>query len=43
MNIATGDGSETSVILFNTADAAGTVVKNNYKYFRITNLDDTNF
>jgi hypothetical protein len=42
MNIATGD-AETSVILFSTADAAGTVVKANYQYFRITNLDDTNF
>lgn len=43
MSIPTGDGGESSIILFGTADAAGTVVKANYKYFRITNLDSTNF
>ena len=33
----------TSLIDFGTADGRGTVDKSNYVYFRITNLDDTNF
>ena len=42
MNIATGD-TYTDIFNFGTADSAGTGVKNDYAYFRITNLDDTNF
>ena len=33
----------TSLIDFGAADGRGTVDKSNYTYFRITNLDDTNF
>ena len=33
----------TSLIDFGAADGRGTVDKSNYSYFRITNLDDTNF
>ena len=33
----------TSLIDFGSADGRGTVDKTNYTYFRITNLDDTNF
>ena len=40
MNIAT---SGTTNLNFGSADAAGTVVAADYAYFRITNLDDTNF
>ena len=32
----------TDIINLSTADSAGTVVKSQYVYFRITNLDDTN-
>ena len=38
---ATTDG--TTVIGMHTAAAAGTFVRSNVKYVRITNLDDTNF
>lgn len=34
--------SDTDIINLGTADSAGTVVKSQYVYFRITNLDDTN-
>ena len=33
----------TSVVAFGAAAAAGTFVRGNVKYVRITNLDDTNF
>ena len=33
----------TNIINFGAADAAGQADITNYKYFRITNLDDTNF
>ena len=33
---------DTDIINLGTADSAGTVVKSQYVYFRITNLDDTN-
>lgn len=33
----------TDLIAFGAADGLGTVDKSNYTYFRITNLDDTNF
>ena len=33
----------TDILNFGSADSAGQVDKSNYKYFRITNLDDTNF
>ncbi|MAU36202.1 MAG: hypothetical protein CMD14_02380 [Flavobacteriales bacterium] len=33
----------TELIAFGAADGLGTVDKSNYTYFRITNLDDTNF
>jgi len=32
----------TTILSLNTLDAKGQVVKADYKYFRITNLDDTN-
>lgn len=40
MNVATGG---TIVFGYSTADGQGVGVKNDYAYFRITNLDDTNF
>ena len=40
MSIAT---TETTVLTFGTADASGTVVGDDMSYFRVTNLDDTNF
>jgi hypothetical protein len=40
MNVAT---SGTTTLNFGSADAAGTLVAADYAYFRITNLDDTNF
>tara|TARA_R100000781_G_scaffold2475_5_gene4031 strand:+ start:4499 stop:4945 length:447 start_codon:yes stop_codon:yes gene_type:complete len=40
MNVST---SNPTIINFGSADAAGQVVVGDYKYFRITNLDDTNF
>ena len=36
-------GSWTNIINFGAADAAGIADITNYKYFRIKNLDDTNF
>lgn len=43
MSIAPGEGSFTDIFSFSTVDGQGTGVKNDYAYFRITNLDDTNF
>jgi len=40
MNVSTSDPA---IINFGAADAAGQVTVGDYKYFRITNLDDTNF
>tara|TARA_R110002051_G_scaffold171330_1_gene241806 strand:- start:35 stop:481 length:447 start_codon:yes stop_codon:yes gene_type:complete len=40
MNVSTSDPA---IINFGAADAAGQVAVADYKYFRITNLDDTNF
>ena len=40
MNVATGG---TLLFGYGTADGKGEAVKNDYAYFRITNLDDTNF
>ena len=40
MNVAT---ASTTLFMFDTADSAGTAVAADYVYFRITNLDDTNF
>ena len=40
MNVAT---SGTTTLNFGSADSAGTLVAADYAYFRITNLDDTNF
>jgi len=40
MNVAT---SSTTLFMFDATDSAGTGVAANYVYFRITNLDDTNF
>jgi hypothetical protein len=40
MNVSTSDPA---VLNFGAADAAGQVSVGDYKYFRITNLDDTNF
>ena len=40
---AEGDGGTwTDILALSTADGQGQVVKTEYKYFRITNLDDTN-
>jgi len=37
-----GDGGDwTNILALSTADGQGQVVKTEYKYFRITNLDDT--
>jgi hypothetical protein len=43
MSVAFGEGAMTTIFGFSTVDAQGQGVKNNYAYFRITNLDDTNF
>ena len=40
LNVSTSDPA---IIDFGASDAAGQVVVGDYKYFRITNLDDTNF
>ena len=40
LNVATNDPA---IINFGSADLAGQVAVADYKYFRITNLDDTNF
>ncbi len=40
LNVSTSDPA---IINFGAADAAGQVAVADYKYFRITNLDDTNF
>ena len=40
MSVAT---ASTTLFMFDTADSAGTAVAADYVYFRITNLDDTNF
>ena len=37
------DTTITEVVNFGTVDEAGQVVADDYAYFRITNLDDTNF
>lgn len=42
MAIPTGE-SFTAILNFGSADDAGQVDISNYSYFRITNLDDTNF
>ena len=44
MSIPVGlEGAFTDIINFGAADAAGIADITNYKYFRIKNLDDTNF
>jgi len=40
MNVSTSDPA---VLNFGAADAAGQVKVGDYKYFRVANLDDTNF
>ncbi len=40
MSISTSDPA---ILNFGAADAAGQVAVADYKYFRVTNLDDTNF
>ena len=40
LNVSTSDPE---IINFGAADEAGQVVVGEYRYFRITNLDDTNF
>ena len=45
MSISSKGGSDTDwtdILALTTADGQGQVVKADYKYFRITNLDDTN-
>ena len=41
INVAAG--SNTEIASFGSADAKGEVIAANLKYFRVTNLDDTNF
>ncbi len=43
MNIAAGEGSYTDILFLGSADSRGQVVVNDFTYFRITNLDDTNY
>jgi hypothetical protein len=43
MSIAPLEGTFTDIFSFSTVDGQGIGVKNDYAYFRITNLDDTNF
>ena len=43
MSIAVGEGVMTTIFSFAAADNQGIGVTDNYTYFRITNLDDTNF
>ena len=43
MNIVAGEGTMTDIFSFSTVDGQGQGVKTDYAYFRITNLDDTNF
>lgn len=43
MNIAVGEGVMTTIFSFAAADNQGIGVTADYTYFRITNLDDTNF
>jgi len=43
MSIGAGEGTFTDIFSFSTVDGQGQGVKNDYAYFRITNLDDTNF
>tara|TARA_R110002073_G_scaffold144222_2_gene296268 strand:+ start:6890 stop:7354 length:465 start_codon:yes stop_codon:yes gene_type:complete len=43
MSINAGEGIMTDIFSFSTADGMGIGVAANYAYFRITNLDDTNF
>tara|TARA_Y100001973_G_C5138492_1_gene301632 strand:+ start:292 stop:738 length:447 start_codon:yes stop_codon:yes gene_type:complete len=40
MNVSTSDPA---ILNFGASDAAGQVTVGDFKYFRITNLDDTNF
>lgn len=40
MSVSTSDPA---ILNFGAADAAGQVTVGDYKYFRVTNLDDTNF
>jgi hypothetical protein len=40
---ASGEASFTTILALSTVDAKGQVVVANFGYFRITNLDDTNF
>ena len=42
MSIAAGS-SVTEIANFSTADGKGTYIADDFKYARITNLDDTNF
>jgi hypothetical protein len=43
MSISAGEGTFTDIINFGATDDAGQADISNYKYFRIKNLDDTNF
>lgn len=40
MNVSTSDPA---IINFGAADSAGEVIVGDYTYFRVSNLDDTNF
>lgn len=42
MSIASAEEAFTEIIYLSTVDSRGQVVKANFAYFRITNLDDTN-
>jgi len=41
--MSVGTSGRIKLLSFTAADAAGNYVSADYKYFRITNLDDTNF
>ena len=43
MNIAVSETGATDIIGFGAADDQGEFIVSDYTYFRITNLDDTNF
>ena len=43
MSINAGEGTFTDIFSFSTLDGQGIGVAADYAYFRITNLDDTNF
>ena len=43
LTIPAGEGVMTAIVGYSTADAQGQFIAADYSYFRITNLDDTNY